>query len=439
MPGIAFDILIVALLILINGVLSMCEIAVVTSRPARLEARASSGSHGARTALALRNDPSRVLSTTQIGITLVAILAGAFGGATLSEPLGDQLDKVSWIEPYGQQLAVAIVVALITYFSLVIGELVPKRIGLRHPEGVAILFARSLTFLASAVRPLVAVLALSTDFLLRVIGIRDGGDEVVTEEEIRVMVEQSSAAGVLEEGERDVINRALVLADRTAGELMTPRTQTDWLDLEDSPDELSQRVRSTQRSWLPVARGDLDDPLGVIAIRDVLSADRDAPVHQSIESAIRPGHFVPEGASALGMLELFKRTSMPIALVVDEYGGVQGVVTVTDVLEALVGDIGPVEEEEPGIMERADGSLLVDGLYSIDDFKERMGMVDELPDEPQFQTVAGFVLSRLGHIPTAGEYFAYEDLTFEVMDMDGARVDKVLVARAPDGDENGSS
>jgi putative hemolysin len=434
MPTLLIDVGVIAALLLLNGVLAMAEIAVVTARPARLQARAAKGSRGAAAALALRSDQTRFLSTVQVGITLVGILAGAFGGATLAEPLGEQLDRAAVIEPYGKAAAVAVVVGAITYFSLVIGELVPKRIGLQHPEAVAVLVARPMRVLSAAMSPLVAVLAFSTDSLLRAGGIPAASEQAVTEDEIRILVEQGSLAGVVEAGERDVIQRALRLADRSAGELATPRTQVEWLDLEDSPQELWSRIVGSQHAYLPAGRGSLDELVGVASVRELLLLAPGEGLAADVERVVQTADFVPEGASGVMLLELFRRTGRSVAIVVDEYGGIHGIVTLTDVLEALVGDIGPVQSSEPGIAVRSDGSLLVDGLFGIDDFKDQLAL-EELPGEAQFQTVGGFVVFQLGHIPAAGELFTYAGRTFEVVDMDGARVDKVLVTRPEDSEK----
>jgi putative hemolysin len=434
MPTLLIDVGVIAALLLLNGVLAMAEIAVVTARPARLQARAAKSSRGAAAALALRSDQTRFLSTVQVGITLVGILAGAFGGATLAEPLGEQLDRAAVIKPYGKAAAVAVVVGAITYFSLVIGELVPKRIGLQHPEAVAVLVARPMRVLSAAMSPLVAVLAFSTDSLLRAGGIPAASEQAVTEDEIRILVEQGSLAGVVEAGERDVIQRALRLADRSAGELATPRTQVEWLDLEDSPQELWSRIVGSQHAYLPAGRGSLDELVGVASVRELLLLAPGEGLAADVERVVQTADFVPEGASGVMLLELFRRTGRSVAIVVDEYGGIHGIVTLTDVLEALVGDIGPVQSSEPGIAVRSDGSLLVDGLFGIDDFKDQLAL-EELPGEAQFQTVGGFVVFQLGHIPAAGELFTYAGRTFEVVDMDGARVDKVLVTRPEDSEK----
>jgi magnesium and cobalt exporter, CNNM family len=434
MTGPFLEVLILLVLILANGVFAMSEIAIISARKARLQQQAEDGDLRARAALALAEDPNQFLSTTQIGITLVGIFAGAFGGATLSQKLAGWLSRNPTLEPYSSGLALGIVVLGITYLSLVIGELVPKRIGLTNPERIAAAVAGPMRLLSVLASPVVRLLSFSTDGLLRLLGIRPSTEPPVTEEEIRVLINQGTQAGVFEEAEQDLVESVFRLADQRISVLMTPRQDVEWLDVEDPPAETRRKVIDSVRSWFPVGHGTLDNIVGVVHAKSLLSECL-AEEPLDLRALARPALFVPEGTRALKVLERFKESGTQIALVIDEYGGFEGLVTLTDILEAIVGDIpSQGEQGEPAIVRRDDGSWLLDGTLSLDDVKDLL-RIRRLPgeDEGVYHTLGGFIMTQLGHIPSATDHFEWDGLRFEVMDMDGRRVDKVLVMPAAEG------
>ncbi|HHX65631.1 MAG TPA: HlyC/CorC family transporter [Chloroflexi bacterium] len=426
--SIATEVIIILLLILANGVLAMAELAIVSARRVRLQQRAAEGDQGAAIALDLAGTPNRFLSTIQIGITLIGILAGAFGGATLSRTLTGYLRAIDWLAPYADSLSLVLVVLLITFLTLVLGELVPKRLALNNPEQVARAIARPMRFLSVIAAPIVQLLSFSTEAVLRVLGVQTPVELPVTEEEIRALIDQGTAAGIFHKAEQNMVERVLLLDDRRISALMTPRIDVIWLDLDDPPEELRRKVADSPFSRFPVARGDLDNVLGQVQAKDMLlQSMRGEPFN--LEALLRPPLFVPEVMPSLKVLELFKVSSTQIALVVDEYGSVQGIVTLTDILEAIVGDIPmPGEPEEPQAVQRDDGTWLIDGMLPIDDLKELLD-IEMLPEEDLglYQTLAGFVTMQLEHIPSVADGFEWRGMRFEVVDMDGARVDKVLV------------
>ncbi|MGB9800885.1 MAG: hemolysin family protein [Thermanaerothrix sp.] len=426
------EILIILLLILINGFFAMSEMALVSARKVRLQQQAEEGEKGAKTALALTESPNQFLSTIQIGITLIGILAGALGGATLSGDLARWLAQWPALAPYSQALALAIVVLLTTYFSLVLGELVPKRLALYYPEKIATAVARPMVALSRLTAPLVKLLSASTEVGLRLLGVRPAPEPEFTEEDIRGLIEQGTQEGIFESSEQRMVEGVFRLGDRTVDAIMTPRTEIEWLDLDESPQEIVQQVLNSRHTRFPVARGDLDNVLGVISARDVLTQFLRGGEFD-LQPWLKPPLFVPDSMTVLKVLEALRGARVSLALVIDEYGGVLGMVTHYDVLEAIVGELGEAgESEEPLLVQREDGSWLMDGLLPIDRFKEVFNL-ESLPDEERvgYQTLAGFILSQLGAIPTAGQTFEWNGLRFEVVDMDGRRIDKVLVSRIP--------
>lgn len=429
----AVELIAILLLILANGLFAMSEMAVVSARKARLEQWAEEGNGRARAALALSQAPNRFLSTVQIGITLVGILSGAFGGATLAERLGAQLSRVPWIGDSGPAVALALVVLLITYLSLVFGELVPKRLALNNPERIAVGVAVPMRVLAAITAPVAHVLALSTEGVFRLLGIQPSTEPPVTEEELKVMLQQGTEAGIFEEAEQDMVENVFRLNDRRVSAVMTPHPDIVWLDVNEPPAELRRKIIASAYSRFPVCRGDLDNLLGIVRTKDLLArALNDQPL--DLLNCLRSPLFVPEGMPASKVLQLFRNSKTHIALVIDEYGSIQGLVTLKDLLEAIVGEITPgiAFDNEPEVVQREDGSWLVDGMLPIDEFKELFDL-EMLPDEERsgYQTLGGFVMSQLGRIPQAGDHFEWQALHFEVMDMDERRVDKVLVARLP--------
>ena len=430
MNSVVLQIAIIVLLILLNGLFAMAETALVSSRKARLRQRAEEGNKGARAALELAETPNRFLSTVQIGISLIGVLAGAFGGATIAEPLAGALRAVvPVLAPYAGPIAFGIVVVGITYLSLILGELVPKRLALNGAEVVASRVAGPMRLLSMITSPVVWFLSFSTETVLRLLRVRHPAESPVTEQEVEILMEEGARAGVFEDEERDLVRSALQLDDRPVRELMTPRPKVVWLDADDPPEEIRRLVAESRHSNFPVARGDLDDLLGIASVKDAWVRQASGQPADLLGS-LWPSPFVAEGAPATDALEAFKRSGLPLALVIDERGHIEGLITLTDVLEALVGDV-PEEDEptEEAIVRREDGSWLVDGLLAAEELKERLGL-KELPREEkaEYQTVGGMVMDTLGRVPAEGDRFAWEGYSFEVLDMDGRRVDKVLAS-----------
>jgi putative hemolysin len=430
------EIIIVLLLILVNALLAMAEMAIVASRRARLKQAAEEGDKGAKAALTLAESPSRLFATAQAGITLIGVLAGAFGGATISDGVTEWLRQIPPLARYAEPISIGSVVVVITILTLLLGELVPKRLALSRPEQLARWLSRPMLLLASIAAPAVYLLSLATELVLKLIPFRHGSEPAVTDEEIKLLMQQGTDAGHFHPAEKTIVDMALRLGDRRISAMMTPRTQVEWLDLSDPIEETRQKVRESHYSRFPVAEGGRRNFIGVVEAKDLLAALLDNKPFD-LRAAIKPALYIPETAPALKALEIFRETGKPIALIVDEYGDFQGLVTLEDVLEALVGELqAPDLAEEPSVTERDDGSWLVDGLLSIDELKDRIKL-GRLPDEDEasYQTVAGLVMSELQRIPKAGEKFQVAGFEFEVVDMDGRRIDKVLVTRRAVDDE----
>ena len=430
MTTLALQSAIVVLLILLNGLFSMSETALVSARKASLRQRADAGDDGARSALELASSPNRFLSTVQIGISLIGVLSGALGGAAIAEPLAGAFSgAVPDLAPYAGAISFGVVVGSITYLSLILGELVPKRLALNGAETVASRVAGLMRFLSTLAAPAVWFLGVSTDAVLQLLGVRPSPEPPVSEREVEILLEEGARAGVFEAEERDLARRALRLDDRPVRALMTPRPKVAWLDADARPEEHRRMVAESRHSYYPVARGDLDDLVGVASIKDALAREVREGQPADLLGSLQSPPLLPEGAPATEALAAFKRSGLPLALVVDERGDIEGLVTPTDVLEALVGDLE--EPSEPPLVRRGDGSWLVDGLMSAEELKESCGL-RVLPDERDgdYQTVGGMVMARLGRVPAVGDRFEWEGFCFEVVDMDGHRVDKVLVTRA---------
>lgn len=421
------EILIVFALILLNGFFAMSELAVVSSRKARLQGLARSGVPGARTALALAQEPGTFLPTVQIGITLIGVLAGAFSGATVASKLALWLNAFPAVRPISHGLAIALVVTAITYLSLIIGELVPKQIALRNAEGIATRVARPLRQLSRVASPAVWLLRVSSDAVLRMLGVRKAASQVVTVEEVRALIAEGTEAGVFEHSEREIIERALRLDDRSVQTIMTPRHEVVWIDIADSPADIARKIRESAHSRYPVCRNSPDEVLGFVLARDLLlQAYEGKPF--DLKTMVRAVPAVHESTTALEALELVRHSVVHVALVVDEYGSLQGIATMKDITEAIVGTIRESEQpEQPEAVRREDGSWLVDGLMAIPEAKHMIGMPD-VPENEGFHTVAGFVMWQLGRVPKAGDRFEWRGWGFEVVDMDGRRIDKVVVA-----------
>lgn len=431
MPSITAELIIIVILILANGLFAMSEIAVVSSRKARLQERADKGDIRAKAALELANSPNRFLSTVQVGITLIGIFAGAFGGATLSQSLSVYLSQVPFapIAESAEAIALVTVVLGITYLSLIMGELVPKRLALNNPERIAASVAMPMRFLAAIAAPAVHLLTASTELVLRLLGVEPNSNEpLVTEDEIKVLIRQGTEAGMFEAAEQDMVERVFRLSDQSVGALMTPRLDIVWIDLNDTAETNRQKLITGGHTRFPVCQDSLDTVLGVVSVTDVLPRSL---AQQPIDftALLQQPLFIPESTRALKVLELFKQSGTHIAMVVDEYGVIQGIVTLNDVMEVIIGDIPFADQpQELPAIQREDGSWLVDGMIPIDRFKE-LFQLDELPGEKwgNYQTLGGFVITYLGRIPTAADYFQWQKLRFEVMDMDGNRVDKMLI------------
>ncbi|MEW6239805.1 MAG: hemolysin family protein [Chloroflexota bacterium] len=419
------EILVIALLILVNGLLAMSEAALVASRKARLEQQVNEGDRASRTALDLLKTPNTFLSTVQIGITLISVLAGAFGGATLAELLAAELAKIPALESYSESLALGIVVVIITVLTIWLGELVPKRLGLHRPEYIARIVAGPMLFLSKAFSPLVRIMSGATDLILRLLGVKATDEPPVTEEELQVLLDQGTRAGVFEESEQDMVEGVFSLSDSRVYSLMTPRTEVVWLDINDSPDEVRAKVSEHGFSRYPVCDGGLDHILGIVKASDLLVPSL-AGMDFNLKDMLRPALYIPESMFASQALQMFKEQNRKLLFVIDEFGTLQGLITLNDVIEEIVGDFEP----EPQATQRQDGSWLLDGMLPVDDFKEIFNF-KSLPHESEYETLSGFIMLSLSRLPRAGDYFEWSNLRFEVMDMDDRRVDKVLVTTLP--------
>jgi putative hemolysin len=414
------EIVLIFLLVVANGVFAMAEIAIVSSRKARLRTRSEQGDCAAAVALELAENPDDFLSTVQIGITLIGILAGVFGGATIAEELGSYLDTFDWIAPHGNALSLALVVLAITYLSLVFGELVPKRIALTHPERIAAAMSRFMRGISVVARPAARFLSLSTSVVMKILRIRESNDPAVTEEELTSMLELGRKVGQVHPAEEEMIKGIFDLGDRTAGAIMTPRHELVWLDLAKPAHELRRLIVESGLFRFPAGDGSLDRYLGVIDVRELI-ADCFEGRPLDLRGAVREALVFPETTSALHILHEFQQRKKDIGIVVDEYGGLAGVLTVSDLATRILG----LDDEDEPLVARADGSLLVDAMMKLDDFADRVGLS---ADKGEYDTIAGFVLGHLDRIPRVADHFEAGGFRFEVVDMDGRRIDKVLVS-----------
>ncbi|MBL8136397.1 MAG: HlyC/CorC family transporter [Acidobacteria bacterium] len=429
MLGVGTEIVVVLLLLVANGVFAMSEISIVAARKVRLQQRADDGDRRAATALALANAPSQFLSTVQVGISLVGVLAGAYGGATIAEPLQATFETVPVVAPYARGLSLGLVVAVITYLSLIIGELVPKRIGLNHPETIASWVAAPMMLLARIGGPIVALLTGSTNLALRIFGIKGEVEPHLTEDEIRAVISQGAESGALEENEESLVQRVFRVGDQRVGAIMTPRLDIEWVDVDAAGDDLRTFLSGHSHGQFVVCQGSLDNVLGTVRAADLLSvAMKNSPI--TLRSLIKEPLFVPDSMGIFKLLEALKGSHRHLAIVLDEFGAVEGLVTVTDLLEAFVGSLPTDAAADRPIVARADGSWLVDGSAPIDEVANEIGL-DELPEGESgaYHTLGGFVMARLGHVPRTADLCEWGGMRFEVMDMDGRRIDKVLVTR----------
>ena len=419
------EILIILLLVLLNGIFSLSEMSVVSSRKVRLQQRANDGDAGAFNALKLAENPNIFLSTIQIGITLIGVLSGAVGGVGISASLGVWFSTIPILAPHATSLGIGIVVLAITFLTLILGELVPKRLALHSPERIASMIAAPMSLISRIFMPLVHVMSATTDLILRMMGVQPNLEPPITEEEIQVLIDQGTQAGVFDEAEQDMVQGVFSLSDRRIFSLMTPRSEIAWLDVNDTPEEIRQKIEESPYSRFPVCEDSLDIVLGIIQARDLLLESLHGNPLQ-LKRNIQPPVYIPETALASRVLELFKSEDAELMLVIDEFGSVQGLVTVFDIIEEIVGDI----DAPPQATQRQDGSWLLDGMLEVEDFKEVFNL-RHLPDEDEYETLSGFVMLNLGRVPQAADKFEWNGLTFEVMDMDGKRVDKVLVTTIP--------
>jgi putative hemolysin len=409
----------------------MSEIAVVAARKVRLQQRAEEGDEGARRALALAHDPEKFLSTVQVGITMVGVFAGAYGGNRLAEPLSARIDDIPQLAAYSDNIALALVVTVITVLSLIVGELVPKRIGLNSPEAIASWVARPMMMLARVGGPIVAFLTGATNMVLRAFGIKGEADPNLTEDEIKALISQGAETGAVGVTEENIVQRVFQLGDQRVAAIMTPRPDIEWIDVDAGEEELREFLASHSHTQFVVCHGGLDEVLGIVRSADLLPlAFQGSRI--DLRSLTREALFVPDSMPAVQLLESFRGSHKHVALVMDEYGAVEGLVTVTDLLTAIVGELPADASEAAGsFVSRADGSWLVEGSAAMEEVMDHFGL-DDLPEDEKgaYQTIGGFVMARLGRVPKAADQFEWGGMKFEVMDMDGRRIDKVLVSRA---------
>ena len=429
--AVTLEIIIVCVLILLNGLFSMAEFALVSARRVRLQQMVERGEKGSDLALKLSVDPNIFLSTIQIGITLVGILAGAFGGAAIAHGLEEYFALIPVFGQYSTIISLLVVVLIITYFTLVIGELVPKRIGMEYPEQIAAKVAGPIVIISRIFAPINKLASVSTEAILWIFGSHNSQESAVTEEDITTLLEEGTQAGVFDEAEQELVQSVFRFGDREVVALMAPRPDVVYLDLDESFEENKARILSSGHTRYPVCRGGLDSVIGVVSVRDLwsqLASGQEPDLNVLLQEAL----VIPEHITALRLLELFRTATTPLAVIMDEYGSVAGIITLHDLLEAIVGDLSTVDEpeEEPGIIEREDGSWFVDGMLPAEQLRQLLNL-ETLPgeDEGVFRTAAGFVMAELGKIPVAGDHFSISGIRFEVADMDNRRIDKILVSR----------
>lgn len=437
MIGTTLEIIIILILIILTGYLSMAELAIVSIRKAKMQKYLEEGNKNAQIVFDLLEDPNEFLSTVQIGISLIGVLTGAFGGVTLAEPLSKFISFI----PYSEPISVAIVVIVTTYLTLVVGEIVPKVIALNDPERVSLKVAKSMVVLEKVSKPASFILAKSSSFLLWLLRIENKNEDIVTEEEIELMIKEGREDGTIEQEEEDIIKRVFKLDDQKVESIMTPRNEIIWIDLEDDREVNKVKIIESRRSIFPIASGELDDFIGVVQAKDILSAmfgDEEFDVHKIVKEPL----VVSEHLETLELLKEFKENQeyVHMSLVVDEFGSVEGLITLNDLLEGIVGDIpGIDEEDEPQAIQRDDGTWLIDGRYPIDKFKELFDFKDNLPDEEEdnYTTLAGFILSISGTIPDEEDKYECDRFIFEIIDIDGHQIDKVLVTDLGPQEETG--
>jgi len=416
----------IGILLIFNAVLAMAEVALISARKARLQGEINKGNKYASIALQLVENPNQFLSVIQIGITSIDLMTGAITGATIGVWIDFQLEKIPVLGPYSEVIGLLVGILPITYLSLVLGELVPKRLAMRDPEGISSAIARPMFFLTTAFAPLVRFLSFSTESVLRIFGVKISEEPPVTEEEIQLLIDQGTEAGIFEESEHDMVEGVFSLGDQRVYSLMTPRTDIIWLDEDDTPEIILEKIGNNDFSRFPVRQGTLDVILGIVKARDLL-----IPILGGrqivLKEILKPAFYVPETMQASHALEILKEKGTDMLLVIDEFGGLQGLLTINDILEEIVGEM---EMDEPAYTQRQDGSWLLDGMLEIDEFKDIFEF-QMLPHENEYETLSGFVMMSLGRVPQETDYFEWNSYNFEVIDMDGRRVDKVLVTTLP--------
>ena len=422
-----FDLVIITALVALNGLLAMSELAIVSARKARMEALARSGHRGARTAIELAADPGKFLSTVQIGITLVGILAGAYSGASLGGPVGDRLALIGVPAATAPEIGFGLVIALTTFASLIIGELVPKQFALRTPEPIAAVVAIPMLWLSRLTAPVVWLLDGTSSLIFRLLGLDREAENHVTAEELHLIVAEASSAGVIEESERAIISGVVRLADRPVREVMTPRTEVEWIDINADADAIRAQIAEMPHTRMPVADGSVDEIIGVIHSRDLVRILVDGgPI--DLRAILRRGIFIPDHVDAMDALKALREAEVPMAFIHDEYGHFEGLVAPANLLAAIAGEFFSDQDEntDPPFVEREDGSWLISGTFAADTMADRLGI--NLPEDRDFATAAGFALWRLKHLPVTGETFTHKGWRFEVVDMDGRRIDKLLAS-----------
>jgi len=427
------EVAIIAGLILLNGVFAMYEIALVSSNASRLEGLALKGNKRARLVIALRKEPENVLSTIQVGITLIGILSGAYGGIALSDDLTPYLQRIAWLAPHASQISFAVVITIITYFSLVVGELVPKSVALSHAEPISIWLSPFIVVLSKIAYPFVWLLSASTTAVNSMFGIRAGDHQAMSEDELKFLIKQSSESGVIDEHESNLIREVFRFGDKRANEIMTHRTDVETIRTDMTKEEVMSQIREAHFSKYPVVDESMDDVIGVVAVKDLIPLIESRKAF-NVKNAMTAALFIPENVPVLKVLEMFKQKKTNFGVVIDEYGAVEGIVTLHDLTETLLGEIPEeFDDEEMTVVRRVDGSYLVDGAMNIGDFLHELGMeLDEELDNEDFNTLGGLAMYKLGRVPAAGDLFEHKRLKFEVMDMDKSRVDKLLVMVADD-------